>query len=119
MKVYFIIILFTILTTQEIYTEYLIIDLDTIDTFSYQIPSDYDNNMSHPLLLTFHQWGGNENSNYYTQFDEEANNRNWILLSPYGGAPNNYNHQGMQSMVEKEIEWMIRIYTSKSNIIKT
>ena len=56
MKVYFIIILFTALTTQEIYTEYLIIDLDTIDTFSYQIPSDYDNNMSHPLLLTFHQW---------------------------------------------------------------
>ena len=110
MKVYFIIILFTAITTQEIYTEYLIIDLDTIDTFSYQIPSDYDNNMSHPLLLTFHQWGGNENSNYYTQFDEEANNRNWILLSPYGGAPNNYNHQGMQSMVEQEILWMIENY---------
>ena len=29
------------------------------------------------------------------------------MLSPYGGSSNNYNHQGMQNMVEKEIEWMM------------
>ena len=68
MKIYFIIILFTALTTQEIYTEYLIIDLDTIDTFSYQIPDNYNSIEAHPLLVTFHQWGGNHNSNYSLLF---------------------------------------------------
>ena len=95
---YFIAI--TIGLSQEIYTDYLIESGDTIDVFSYQIPETYNINNAHPLLVAFHQWGGNENSNYSTEFDEEANNRGWIMLSPYGGSSNNYNHQGAQAMVE-------------------
>jgi len=109
MKKYFIyysISLVSIISSQEIFTEYLIVEQDTLDIFSYQIPENYNNDVVHTLLVTFHQWGGNENSNYYTEFDEECNLRDWIMLSPLGGAPNNYNHQGAQELFEQEIIWM-------------
>ena len=51
--------------SQEITTEYLVENGDTIDVFSYQIPENYDFLNSHALLVAFHQWGGDENSNYY------------------------------------------------------
>ena len=95
---------------QEIFTEYLIENQDTIDVFSYQIPQAYDDGTAHPLLVAFHQWGGNENSTYSTTFDEEANARGWIFMSPYGGSGNNYNHQGAQEMVRKEILWLVDHY---------
>ena len=107
MKLNTLILLLSISICQEIYTEYLVENGDTTDVFSYQIPSNYNNDNIHPLLVAFHHWGGNQNSNYSTLYDEEANDRNWIMLSPYGGSSNNYNHQGMQNMVEKEIEWMM------------
>ena len=112
-----IIILISFLINQEIYIDYLIEEQDTIDIFSYQIPDNYNHNNLHPLLITFHQWGGNHNSNYGTLFDEEANNRNWIMLSPYGGSANNYNHQGMQNMVEKEILWIENNFNIDKNKI--
>ena len=115
--IFIIFILFNDLYSQEIYVDYLIADNDTVDVFSYQIPDQYNENISHPLLLTFHQWGGNENSNYYTEFDEEANNRNWIMLSPFGGSSNNYNHQGMQQMIESEIIWMMENFNIDKNKI--
>ena len=92
--------------SQTIYTEYVIMNNDTVDVFSYQIPFNYTGIEPVPLLVTFHQWGGNENSSYSTQFDEEANIRGWFYLSPYGGAPNNYNHQRAQEYVEWAIIWL-------------
>ena len=107
-KRFTILILVFNLISQGIYTDYLIENSDTLDVFSYQIPELYNENISHPLLLTFHQWGGNEDSNYSTEFDEESNNRNWIMLSPYGGSSNNYNHQGAAIIWSKdEIKWMM------------
>jgi len=103
--------------SQEIFTEYLVQNQDTIDVFSYQIPESYNNLEAHSLIVVFHQWGGNENSTYYTDFDEEANNRGWIFMSPYGGSSNNYNHQGSQEMVKQEILWMIENYNIDSNRI--
>ena len=103
--------------SQEIYTEYLIMEGDTVDIFSYQIPAFYDESIPAPILVAFHQWGGNENSTYYTTFDEEANDRGWIFLSPYGGSSNNYNHQGAQAMVKNEIIWMMENYNIDSNRI--
>ena len=117
MKIIFILFLLNISFPQEIFTDYLVEGQDTIDVFSYQIPEFYDDSAPHPLLLTFHQWGGNENSNYSTQFDEEANDRSWIMLSPYGGASNNYNHQEMQVMVEGEIRWMMENFNIDKNKI--
>jgi len=111
------IILFYFLIGQEIFSEFLIEGTDTTDVFSYQIPQGYNPSNEHPLLVAFHQWGGNENSNYYTLFDEEANDRNWIMLSPYGGAANNYNHQGAQHLVELEILWMMENYNINKNKI--
>jgi len=117
MKYVYLFLLVSFLYSQEIFTDYLIENSDTIDVFSYQIPENYNSNIAHPLLVAFHQWGGNENSNYYTEFDEEANNRNWMMLSPYGGSSNNYNHQDMQDMVEQEIIWMMENFNIDKNRI--
>ena len=102
----FICICFSFLLNQDIYTGYIIEDNDTLDVFSYQIPSNYSNQQNHPLLVAFHQWGGSQDSPYYTNFDEEAELRNWIFLSPFGGSSNNYNHQEAQNYVEKAIIYL-------------
>jgi len=106
-----LLIFFRVILSQEIFTEYLIIDEDTVDVFSYQIPNNYNENNPAPLLVAFHQWGGNENSNYYTEFDEEANLRGWFFLSPFGGSVNNYSHQEAQMFFEQEIIWMINHFS--------
>ena len=105
------------LFSQSVYTEFVLMDGDTVDTFSYQIPSNYSGTDSVPLLVVFHQWGGNENSSYYTDFDEEANERGWLYLSPYGGSANNYNHQRAQDFVEWAIIWLQNHYLIDSNRI--
>ena len=115
-KILFIILL-SFCCSQTIYTDYLVLESDTVDVFSYQIPENYNLEISHPLLVTFHQWGGNENSNYSTEFDEEANDRNWIMLSPYGGSSNNYNHQQAQNMFKEEIKWMMQNFNIDSKRI--
>ena len=117
MKHLYLFLLAGFLYNQEIFTDYLIENSDTIDVFSYQIPENYNSNIEHPPLVAFHQWGGNENSNYYTEFDEEANDRDWIMLSPYGGSSNNYNHQGAQFMVEQEILWIQENFSINTNQI--
>ena len=109
-KKVFILLVISFCISQEIFTEYLIQNEDTVDVFSYQIPESYNDSNLHPLIVAFHQWGGNEASTYYTEFDEEANNRGWIFMSPYGGSSNNYNHQGAQEMVKLEILWMMEEY---------
>ena len=97
--------------TQSIFTEYLIFNDDTVDVFSYQIPNHYNENIKVPLLVAFHEWGGNHNSNFYTDFDEEANQRGWFFLSPFGGSTNNYSHQQAQDFFEQEIIWMINNFS--------
>ncbi len=103
--------------SQDIYTEYLVVNGDSLDVFSYQIPENYNDINTHPLLVIFHQWGGDQNSPYYTQFDEEANTRNWLYLSPFGGSSNNYNHQDAQYFVMQEIIWLSEQYNINSNRI--
>ena len=103
--------------SQEVFTEYLLMDGDTVDVFSYQIPESYDGSSACALLVAFHQWGGSESSTYTTTFDEEANSRGWIFMSPYGGSSNNYNHQGAQGMVKHEILWMMENYSIDSDRI--
>ena len=112
-----LILLLCISLSQEIYTEYVIENSDTLDVFSYQIPSEYSDSNEHPLLVAFHQWGGNQNSTYSTSFDEEAELRNWIFLSPYGGSANNYNHQDAQRYVELSILFLIENYSIDQNRI--
>jgi len=113
-------ILLTILCisfSQNIHTGYVIEGQDTLDIFSYQIPTNYSDNQEYPVLVAFHQWGGNQNSPYNTQFDEEAEERGWIFLSPFGGASNNYNHQGAQYYTEQAILWLSENYSIDSDRI--
>tara|TARA_Y100001970_G_scaffold232605_1_gene289622 strand:+ start:298 stop:1671 length:1374 start_codon:yes stop_codon:yes gene_type:complete len=112
-----LILLLSISFNQEIYTEYIIENSDTLDVFSYQIPSGYLESLEHPILVAFHQWGGNQNSTYSTSFDEEANLRNWFFLSPYGGSANNYNHQEAQRYTELAILFLIENYSIDQNRI--
>ena len=112
-----LIIILSFSLSQDTYTGYVVEEQDTLDIFSYQIPSNYLNENDHPLLVAFHQWGGNQNTPYYTQFDEEAEERGWLFLSPFGGATNNYNHQGAQYMVEQEIIWMQNNFNINTNKI--
>ena len=56
---FFIIIhLIGICISQNIFTEYVVNNGDTLDVFSYQIPEYYNTDIPCPLLVTFHQWGG-------------------------------------------------------------
>mgnify|MGYP001393792354 CR=1 FL=1 len=103
--------------SQIIYEEIIYLDDGTSDSFAYQIPENYNDNNEHPLLVVFHQWGGNHMSIFSTLFDEEANLRNWVLLSPYGGSSNNYNHQGAQLMVLEEIKSIQERYNIDNNKI--
>ncbi len=97
----------SLLMGQEILTEYVVQDGDTLDVFSFQIPENYTGDEAVPLLVAFHQWGGNQNSNYFTQFDEECNTRGWFMMSPFGGSNNNYHHQGAQFYTQQAILWMM------------
>ncbi len=98
-------------------TEYFVENGDTLDIFSYQVPQSYTEEESIPLLVTFHQWGGNQHSNYFTDFDEQADTLGWMFLSPFGGASNNYSHQGAQELFEGEIQWMLDNFSIDKNRI--
>jgi pimeloyl-ACP methyl ester carboxylesterase len=110
-KIIFI-LLYISISTSQIIEEHSLFDENGIevDVFAFQIPENYNPNNAHPLLVAFHQWGGNQMSPFNTQFDEEANARNWIFMSPFGGSPNNYNHQDAQEWVKQGILWLEENY---------
>ena len=98
--------------TSQIIEEHSLFDEDgnEVDVFAYQIPENYNPDITHPLLVAFHQWGGNQMSPFSTQFDDEANARNWLFMSPYGGSSNHYNHQDTQKWVRQGIKWLEENY---------
>ena len=110
-------LVFTQVAGQTIYEEVIYENGEVLDTFAYQLPQNFNSESTYPLLIAFHQWGGNHMSTFSTTFDEECNEREWIFLSPFGGSSNNYNHQGAQEMVKKAIEWMIDNYNININKI--
>ena len=116
-KILFSILAFTSLYGQTVYEQTLYENGQEIDTFAYQLPENFDSNNTYPLLIAFHQWGGNHMSTFSTTFDEEANLRNWIFVSPFGGSSNNYNHQEAQYMVKRTIQWLMDNYNIDKNRI--
>ena len=117
-KIILILTSMSILTSQII-EEHSLFDENgnEVDIFAYQIPENYNSNNLYPLLVAFHQWGGNQMSPFNTQFDEQANARNWIFMSPFGGSPNNYNHQNSQESVKLGIKWLQENYNIDSRRI--
>ena len=109
---FILMLLYISILTSQIIEEHSLFDEDgyEVDLFAYQIPENYNPNIAHPLLVAFHQWGGNQMSPFSTQFDDEANTRNWLFMSPYGGSPNNYNHQDAQEWVKLGIQWLEENY---------
>ncbi|MBT7376777.1 MAG: hypothetical protein HN820_01325 [Candidatus Marinimicrobia bacterium] len=112
-------LLYISISTSQIIEEQSLFDENgnEVDIFAYQIPENYNPNNQHPLLIAFHQWGGNQMSTFSTEFDEEANARNWIFMSPFGGSPNNYNHQDAQEWVKQGIQWLEENYNIDSHRI--
>ena len=118
-KILISILVFTQIYGQTVYEEILYENGEELDTFAYQLPENFNPDNIYPLLIAFHQWGGNHLSTFSTTFDEEANSRNWIFMSPFGGSSNNYNHQEAQEMVKKAIEWLMDNYHIDKNRIYT
>ncbi len=114
---YILIIITTVIYAQTVYEQILYENGEQLDVFAYQLPENFNLETTYPLLIGFHQWGGNHMSTFSTTFDEEANFRNWIFMSPFGGSSNNYNHQEAQYMVKEAIEWMIDNYNIDENRI--
>ncbi len=117
LKILIIVLTSSLIYSQTIYEETLYDNGEQLDVFAYQLPENFDSELTYPLLVAFHQWGGNHMSTFSTTFDEECNEREWIFLSPFGGSSNNYNHQGAQEMVKKAIEWIIDNYNINKNKI--
>ena len=116
-KILFILFVSNIIYAQTVYEQILYENGQELDVFAYQLPESFNSDSTYPLLVAFHQWGGDHMSPFYTDFDEECNNREWIFMSPFGGASNNYNHQGAQYMFKKAIEWMVDNYNIDINRI--
>ena len=117
LKILNTIFLVSIIYNQTVYEQTLYENGEELDVFAYQIPENFNSEMTYPLLIAFHQWGGSHMSTFSTTFDEESNTRDWIFMSPFGGSSNNYNHQEAQYMVKKAVEWLFDNYNIDENKI--
>jgi len=84
---------------------------DTTETFWLQIPAGYQPARPCPLLLGWHQLGGNHlEMRNATTFDSIANARGWIAASHSGPTPTHWNNQTAQSHVVDVIRWITERY---------
>jgi len=75
-----------------------------LDIFQYQVPDGYNPDLPAPLLVGWHQWGGDEAQFFGTPFAEEANSRGWIALGAWGGHSMNWTNQDTQEWMQRIIE---------------
>ncbi|MCK4303882.1 MAG: hypothetical protein KAY24_06560 [Candidatus Eisenbacteria sp.] len=85
---------------------------DTTETFWLQIPQAYDPGNACPLLLGWHQWGGNHwEMKNATEFDSIANARVWIAASHHGTSTTHWTNHATQSHVVDVIRWIQENYS--------
>ncbi len=85
---------------------------DTTETFWLQIPGGYQPGVPAPLLIGWHQWGGNcLEFKTQTDFDSIADARGWIAASHYGVGSTHWNNHPTQSHVVDVINWISQHYT--------
>jgi poly(3-hydroxybutyrate) depolymerase len=91
---------------------------DTTETFWLQIPRDYQPSTPCPLLIGWHQLGGNymEFRNA-TVFDSIADARGWIAAAPAGSVPAHWTNHPTQSHVVDMIRWIEARYSVDANRI--
>jgi len=82
------------------------------ETFWLQIPAGYEPGTPRPLLVGWHQWGGNHDEmRLASDFDAEANARGWIAASHDGPSPTHWNNHAAQSNVVDMIAWITARYS--------
>jgi S-formylglutathione hydrolase FrmB len=82
------------------------------ETFWLQIPAGYTPGKACPLLIGWHQWGGDHDEmRLATDFDVEANARGWIAASHDGPSPTHWNNHAAQSNVVDMIAWIAARYS--------
>jgi pimeloyl-ACP methyl ester carboxylesterase len=80
---------------------------DTTETFWLQIPDGYRPEAPCPLLIGWHQLGGNElEMKNSSDFDSIANARGWIAASHLGSSRTNWANHATQSHVTDVIRWI-------------
>ena len=80
---------------------------DTTETFWLQIPAGYVAERPCPLLIGWHQLGGNHlEMKNATQFDSVANARGWIAACHDGPSSTHWNNHATQSHVVDVIRWI-------------
>ncbi len=90
---------------QTVFVDTLFAPSDSLlDIYQYQIPAGYDPQNAAPLLVGWHQWGGNQAEFFYTPFASEANTRGWIALAAWGGHSRNWTNQDTQEWMQRIIE---------------
>lgn len=80
---------------------------DTTETFWLQIPEGYHPGLARPLLIGWHQLGGDHlELKEATDFDSIADARGWIAASPLGAPQSHWTNQSTQSHVVDVIRWI-------------
>ncbi len=84
---------------------------DTTETFWLQIPEGYEPGSPRPLLVGWHQLGGDEMEfQAATDFPEIADGLGWIAASHHGPTPTHWSNQAAQSHVVDVIRWIEERY---------
>ncbi|MBU0518277.1 hypothetical protein KJ564_04990 [bacterium] len=85
---------------------------DTTETFWLQIPADYNPASPCPLLVGWHQWGGDHlEFRDATNFDAIADQAGWIAASHFGAGYFHWNNHATQSHVVDMIAWIAENYS--------
>lgn len=85
---------------------------DTTETFWLQIPDGYRPDVPCPLLIGWHQWGGDElEMRNSSDFDSIADSRGWIAASHLGSSRTNWANHATQSHVTDVIRWIESRYS--------
>jgi hypothetical protein len=91
---------------------------DTTETFWLQIPDGYKPSQPRPLLIGWHQLGGDfMEMRYASAFDSVANARGWIAASPDGSTRTHWTNHATQSHVVDMIHWISERYAVDENRI--
>jgi poly(3-hydroxybutyrate) depolymerase len=85
--------------------------LGDTETFWLQIPAGYTQSEPCPLLVGWHQLGGDHwEMKNATEFDEIANTRGWIAVSHQGVSATHWNNHPTQAHVVDVIRWIQERY---------
>ncbi len=80
---------------------------DSISRFWLQIPAGYDSTHPPALLVFWHQWGGDEHElRDFTDFENEANTRGWLVASHLGWSEWHWNNPLAQEYARAMMVWI-------------